>query len=772
MLQRIAQLLRINPPVITDRGLLWGSGADYPTLGSDGWQTGAIWVNTTGAAGTSLYVNEGSVTSCDFVAVDTTAGASAGAINFDDNVTGPLINIETTDPTNDSYTTPFIITGAYSSSADNAIVVSSTNPRPVSFLFEDSGDNMDSANCRAVLSRILLTVDQSGSTINAIRGQIKMLDLVDVTTGIYASVQGYLELAGTNISKTGATLSCFSASLEITTALTVNVGGEAAGIHVETTGAGTITNNGTCAGILIDKAAGAADWPVGALVLNSIVGLEITGASTYAIDIATSGVFRMGVQDTGVDLTTTYPFAIDVQCEANADIVAGATGSTAGIYARYAIETAQTSNTSHIGVWGKLRVKADLADGNNAGVMGWVEISGTTELGGTATTTTAAGNFAVIAASGLDLSTGHLNGVLVDCSVDDAATITGTLTGIRLKSSSGCYGWATGILVDLGTNVGATLELSSTGASIILPQSTNSAASPDLKGLVIAASGAMTATTSGDPTFTGVSVTTPACLCTLDTIVSTAVDITLGAITQTTGTMTSTGVKVTGGTINSGTAIGITLAGALTTGLSISATVGTGISITGTTTKLFTGTATLTGGTALNAFEITTVSTQTHASGYQRSIYCNHSHGTGAATGSSEVNVIAADLQCTSNITQAYCFTAYTGSMTGATVNRVAHYAGYLDAITGTVGASSVAFFETNGGATYNSFIAVRKHGGTIQAIISDMSGGATATNLLELQTAAAPATLAGGTYSTAEGYLAIKIAGSTYRLPFYTAVD
>jgi hypothetical protein len=147
--------------------------------------------------------------------------------------------------------------------------------------------------------------------------------------------------------------------------------------------------------------------------------------------------------------------------------VAGATGSTAGIYARYAIETAQTSNTAKIGIFGKLRIKADMADGNHAGVMGWVEISGTTELAGIGSTVTAAGSFAVIAPSTLDLSTGHLNGIVVDCSVDDAATIGGTLAGIRLKKSAGCYAWPTGIQIeDSASDIGLAIGTCTTGISV------------------------------------------------------------------------------------------------------------------------------------------------------------------------------------------------------------------------------------------------------------------------------------------------------------------
>lgn len=399
MLQRVCSLLRMNPPVILNRGLLFASGSVVPTDDTDGYQPGGFFQDTTNGI---VYINEGSVTSCEFNAV----------------TTGGLADVLTI--------------GAFASLLQGSgIPISSSQTAAARIYSDDAGANI-ATSCRGLLSRFLLTVDASGSSIRALMGQLKLATGVDVTTGIYTAVQGYVELAGTHSVKTGATFSCFDASLEVATALTVDSGGEACGLHVETTGAGSITNNGTCAGILISNASGAPRWPIG---------LYITGGSAYA-------AVKVGVQDTGVDLTTTYPFAVEVHCEANADVVAGDTGSTAGIYARYALEVAQTSNCAHIGIFGKLRVKANLGEGNHAGVMGWVEISGSTILGGSATTTTAAGSFAVIAAAGLNLSTGHLNGVLVDCSVDDSATIGGTLAGIRLKKSSGCHPWSTGIQIE------------------------------------------------------------------------------------------------------------------------------------------------------------------------------------------------------------------------------------------------------------------------------------------------------------------------------------
>ncbi len=189
--------------------------------------------------------------------------------------------------------------------------------------------------------------------------------------------------------------------------------------------------------------------PVGT---NLTTGLIITGVATRAIDIVTSGVFRMGVQETGIPLTTTYPFAIEVQCEANSDITAGATGSSAGIYSRYAIEFDQTQQCNHIAMFGKLRVKKDLADGNHVAIYGYVEISASgTVIGGTSSTTTAAGLFAIEADTNFELTTGHLNGILIDSSVHASATITGTMAGMRLKVSSGKKVWPTGIQFEAGS---------------------------------------------------------------------------------------------------------------------------------------------------------------------------------------------------------------------------------------------------------------------------------------------------------------------------------
>jgi len=85
MLDRIASLLRFQPPVLNDEGLLFASGATVPTDATYGYQPGCIFQHTDGGAGTVLYVNEGTLASCDFNAVaaltaaqEALLGATAG----------------------------------------------------------------------------------------------------------------------------------------------------------------------------------------------------------------------------------------------------------------------------------------------------------------------------------------------------------------------------------------------------------------------------------------------------------------------------------------------------------------------------------------------------------------------------------------------------------------------------------------------------------------------------------------------------------------------
>lgn len=200
-------------------------------------------------------------------------------------------------------------------------------------------------------------------------------------------------------------------------------------------------------------------------------GIAITGATGYALDITTAGVVRMGIQGAGIPVTTAYPFGFEIQTAASADIVPGATGSTAGIYSRYEVAGDQTTQASHISMFGKLRVKADLADGTHAGVFGYVEISEVgTVIGGTSTTTTAAGHFAIEADTNFELSTGHLNGVCIDSSVHAGATLTGSFIGMRIKKGGSAQAWESGITIeDTASTIGINIGTCTTGINFGIP---------------------------------------------------------------------------------------------------------------------------------------------------------------------------------------------------------------------------------------------------------------------------------------------------------------
>ncbi len=75
MIDRVCSLIKMLPP-LRNRGLLWVSGITVPTDTTDGYQTGCVFLKTDGGAGTALYINEGSVTSCDFNALTGGAGGT------------------------------------------------------------------------------------------------------------------------------------------------------------------------------------------------------------------------------------------------------------------------------------------------------------------------------------------------------------------------------------------------------------------------------------------------------------------------------------------------------------------------------------------------------------------------------------------------------------------------------------------------------------------------------------------------------------------------
>jgi len=67
MIRRICRGLGLAPKAFVERtGKKWDEGDTVPTDGASGYAKGCIFIKTDGGAGTTLYINEGSETSCDF----------------------------------------------------------------------------------------------------------------------------------------------------------------------------------------------------------------------------------------------------------------------------------------------------------------------------------------------------------------------------------------------------------------------------------------------------------------------------------------------------------------------------------------------------------------------------------------------------------------------------------------------------------------------------------------------------------------------------------
>jgi len=398
MIGRTCSLIRMQPPVIDNRGLLYLSGSVVPEDGADGYQTGCIFQHTDGGAGTAIYVNEGSVASCAFKAID------AGGIDVSLDV-GEFSSLE----------------------AGSGIALSSDDTSAVAVYGDDAGLSIVS-NVYNLRTRLLLTVDQDGASIRALMAQLKLADGVDVSTGIYTASQGYVELAGAHSAKTAATLSCFDASLEIGTSLTVDSGGEACGLHVETTGTGSITNNGTCAAILIDNATGAAEWPCGIYMPGPDVTTGLRIGDWIGSSATTHGVLF------GADM--------DVYEDGQLDVIQvhGATNSLlTGNYSakcgrfRHVVQVAGTLEAEAYGLVGQVVAKTVVFGLYAAGLMGTIESNGGFHAGDgvSASYPCMAGVIARPGGSGITVDTGSV--------LAGFAALSNANTSVTLADSTALY---------------------------------------------------------------------------------------------------------------------------------------------------------------------------------------------------------------------------------------------------------------------------------------------------------------------------------------------
>lgn len=126
------------------------------------------------------------------------------------------------------------------------------------------------------------------------------------------------------------------------------------------------------------------------------------------------------------------------------------------------------------------------------------------------------------------------------------------------------------------------------------------------------------------------------------------------------------------------------------------------------------------------------------AAAYSRSLYISHTNA-GIKSGNGEGNGLGIDIDATANVTSLYGISLYSGTMTGATINRVAGIYTYMDEPVGTVNAISCLHLETAAvSGTTNDFISIRAHG-LQDSIIASRAGGAAATHFLDFTGVFAP---------------------------------
>lgn len=374
-----------------------------------------------------------------------------------------------------------VLVGAQSNTA-TALALTASQVGALRVFSDDGGANI-ADSVRGAQSRLLLTIDQSAGTIRALQGQLKLLDGIDVTTGIYTAVQGYVEFAGHSHAQTGATMSCFDASVEIPSGgFTVDSGGEFFGVHIETTGAGAITNNGTCGAIGITKASGAASWPVGLYISSCTTGISI--ADDIPISLGTTvataetkitmefdetttgiGIFNMGSTAAPMVLNTN-PGATVIASTVNILHSAGS-GDCDDLIASYEKVAVSGSGDSGLTVVGTAsRAYVGTAGGSTTvasqcyGAQPWCSHFGTG---------------AITAMSALsakcDVNTGNFTATTVNAGhfhVEGASTVTAQFDGVMIEiyPDVTCLDSTLALMVDAGAVVTSAIRISGTMTNV------------------------------------------------------------------------------------------------------------------------------------------------------------------------------------------------------------------------------------------------------------------------------------------------------------------
>jgi len=426
----------------------WYFGADTKgvlvTLYGDTTGCGVFWNPSTDTNGTlSVGATGGSkgvdmtwygITNGAYMTWDQSAnslifvGTATNYINFNTVGSNASIALEF----KDGFLGHSISTGSRGDTTDLGVTLTATNEFNAGFFADDSTANIADSVAN-VLARTVLLATQSAGSIRSVQGQLKIADAVDVGTGVYTAVQGYIELMGDTSVKTGGKMSCMDISLEIASGktLTIDSGGIFAGLKIETTGAGTFTQTGTSAAIYIDDGGTVTDWKVGVDVNNCTTGIDIGSGTT--------GISMSGAYSTAAISISTTSAANDDYALYIATTCADGTGDTVPVLISSTMTTAGSVGQA-------LKVNQSVA---TVALGSYVNaIYGLLTLG---TTGSVSGLGAPICAeivfnTGTVGGSGTLAGVEIEFTTGAATTMSGTVSALWIQTS----GATTAVIDDNG----------------------------------------------------------------------------------------------------------------------------------------------------------------------------------------------------------------------------------------------------------------------------------------------------------------------------------
>lgn len=394
----------------------------------------------------------------------------ADALSFEDT-TGDLLTLDTTTGAK-CVRLPkgcMFQAGVKANTAGSGITIPSTDDWGAVRVFCDDNGASIAQSVRLIQGRMLCTYDQAAGSIRAVQGHMKFLTGIDCTTGVYTAVQGYTELAGTHNCKTGAVWSCFDSSLEITTSLTVDSGGMFYGVHVETTGAGTITNNGTCAAIGIDNASGAAAWPDGIFIdgASVLMGMRI---GKFAGSAATTSAV---VFSTGQDVYADGQLSVmEVHGASSSNLTSAYSAKC--IRARHVVSgSSMTAAHETSGIMGQLVVKGTTLTHLHAGLIGTFEGHTSGVVVNSAYAHGACAVMARVGGGAAITATTDVSGVISFWNGDALAS--GASNAFAL-CDSGTVAWTNVISLSRATNL---LDLPAAGTDPVIANALVPAAAPD-----------------------------------------------------------------------------------------------------------------------------------------------------------------------------------------------------------------------------------------------------------------------------------------------------